>query len=73
MSPLVKHLCNIKNRTAHRGSHVENLILEGKINTLIRMNQVNAGEWRETANRITGRKSQGTLVSSVLSPDVINA
>ncbi|XP_068680314.1 uncharacterized protein [Montipora foliosa] len=49
------------------------------------MNQVNAVNkerekhsrssrgWRETANRITGRKSQGTLVSSVLSPDVINA
>ena len=75
MSPLVKHLCNIRNRTAHRGSHMENLILQEKINTLIRMNQVNAVNkerekhsrgsrgWWETANRITGRKSQGTLVS----------
>ena len=64
---------------------MENLILQEKINTLIRMNQVNAVNnerekhsrgskgWWETANRITGRKSQGSLVSSVLSPDVINA
>ena len=85
MSPLVKHLCNIRNRIAHRGGHVENLILQEKINPFIRMNQVNAVNkerekhsrgsrgWWETANRITGRKSQGTLVSSVLSPDVINA
>ena len=76
MSPLVKHLCKIRNRTAHRGSHVENLILQEKIDTLIRMNQVNAVNnerkkhsrgakgWWETANRITGRKSQGSLVSS---------
>ena len=65
MSPLVKHLCIIRNRTAHQGSHVENLILQEKINTLIRMNQVNAVNnerekhsrgsrgWWETANRIT--------------------
>ena len=85
MSPLVKHLCNIRNRTAHRGSRVENLTLQEKINILIRMNQANAVKnerenlsrgsrgWWETANRITGRKSQVTFVSSVLSPDVINA
>jgi len=35
MSPLVKRLSNIRNRTAHRGSHVENLILQEKINTQI--------------------------------------
>jgi len=28
--------------------------------------------WWDTANRITGRKIQGTLVSSVIPPDVIN-
>ena len=55
-----------------------------KINALIRTNQVNAVNnkqlkhnggskgWWDTANRITGRKTQGTLVSSVISPNVIN-
>lgn len=69
MSPLVKHLCNIRNRTSHQGSLVENLILQEKISTLIGLNQVNAVNneqekhsrgsrgWWETANRIMGRKS----------------
>ena len=74
MSPLLKHLCKIKNRTARRGSHVENLILQEKINTLIRMNQVNAVNkerekhsrvsrgWWETANRITGENHREHLL-----------
>jgi len=37
MSCLFKHLCNTRNRTAHQGSLVENLI-----NTLTGMNQVDA-------------------------------
>lgn len=84
MSPLVKHLCKIRNKTAHLGNQAENIIRQEKINALIRMNQVNAVNnerlkhnrgskgWWDTANRITGRKIQGTLVSSVIPPDVIN-
>ena len=84
MSPLVKHLCKVRNKTAHRGSQAEKIIRQERINALIRMNQVNAVNnerlkhnrgskgWWDTANRITGRKKQGTLVSSVISPDVIN-
>lgn len=84
MSPLVKHLWKIRNKTAHRGNQAENIIHQEKINTLIRMKQLNAVNnerikynwgskgWWDTANRITGRKTQGTLVSSVISPEVIN-
>ena len=84
MSPLVKHLCKVRNKTAHRGSQAEKIIRQERINALIRMNKVNAVNnerlkhnrgskgWWDTANSITGRKKQGTLVSSVISPDVIN-
>ena len=84
MSPLVKHLCKVRNKTAHRGNQAEKIIRQERINALIRMNQVNAVNnerlkhnrgskgWWDTANRITGRKTQGALVSSVISPDVIN-
>ena len=84
MSPLVKHLCKIRNKTAHRGNQAENIIRQEKINTVIRMNQANAVNnerikynrgskgWWDTANRITGRKTDCTLVTSVISPDVIN-
>ena len=72
MSPLVKHLCKIRNKTEHLGSQAENIIRQEKINALIRMNQVNAVNkerlkynrvskgWWNTANKITGRKIQGT-------------
>ena len=84
MSPLVKHLCKVRNKTAHQGNQAENIMRQEKINALIRTNQVNAVNnkqlkhnrgskgWWDTANRITGRKTQGTLVSSVISPNVIN-
>ena len=84
MSPLVKHLCKVRNNTAHQGNQAENIMCQEKINALIRMNQVNAVNneqlkhnrgskgWWDTANRITGIKTQGTLVSSVISPNVIN-
>ena len=61
------------------------MIRQEKINALIRTNQVNGVKnerakhskgskgWWETVNRITGRRSQGTRVSSVISPDVINS
>ena len=84
MSLLVKHLCKVRNKTAHPGNQAEKIIHQERINALIRMNQVNTVNnerlkhnqgskgWWDTANRITGRKTQGTLVSSVISPDVIN-
>ena len=40
-------------------------------NERIKYNRGSKGWW-DTANRITGRKAQGTLVTSVISPDVIN-
>ena len=55
-----------------------------KINDLILKNQINAVRnedkkhyrgskgWWDMANRITGRKTQGTLVSKVINPDDIN-
>ena len=54
---------------------------QGKINDLIRKNQINAvrdenrgfKRWRDTVQRITGRKTQGTLASKVINPDDINA
>ena len=66
------HLCKIRNKTAHRGNQAENIIRQEKINTVIRVKQVNAVNyerikynrgskgWWDTANRITGRKTQGT-------------
>ena len=42
MSPLVKHLCKIRNKTAQHGNQAENIIRQKKINALIRMNEVNA-------------------------------
>ena len=42
MSPLVKHLCKVRNKTAHRGNQAENIMRQEKINALIRTNQVNA-------------------------------
>ena len=84
MSPLVKHLCNLRNKISRYCGAVENQMRQEKINSLIFMNQVMAVNsenkkhskgskgWRDTANRITGRKTQGIPVSSVLSPEDIN-
>ena len=85
MSPLIKHLSYIRNKTAYRCSKEAKLITQEKINKLIRMNQVKAvsserskfgkgtKKWWEVANKITGRKAQGTSVSSVLSLNEINS
>ena len=85
MSPLVKHLCEIRNKNAGTDSDVMRATRQEKINDLIRKNQINAVRnenkkhyrgskgWWDMANRITGRKTQGTLVSKVINPDDINA
>lgn len=70
LSPLLKHLCKVRNKTAHRGNQVEKIIRQDKINTLIRINQVNAVNneqlkhnrgskgWWDRANRITGKDTK---------------
>lgn len=85
LSPLVKHLCKIRNSNAKTDSDVMKTTRQGKINDLIRKNEINAVRnenrklyrgskgWWDIANIITGRKSQGTLVSKVKNPDDINA
>ena len=80
MSPLVKHLFKIRNKSIWKG---DNEYLQSKIDVLIRQNTVRAVKnengknasgsnmWRDTVNRITGRKAnQG---SSNIDPSIINS
>jgi hypothetical protein len=65
MSPLVKHLCNIRNKQIKTGMDPD--ILE-RINKLIRLNQIRSvneenrkfkqgsRKWWNTVNKITGRR-----------------
>ena len=67
MSPLVKYLCNIRNKQINRG---ENTDLQERINQLIRENQIRAVRnenrkyqigakgWWNTVNKITERTSK---------------
>ena len=84
MSPLVKHLCSIRNKRSNTCSVAKNITRQGRINSLISWNQVKAVNneskehargskgWWDIANTITNRKSQGISVSTVIRPDVIN-
>ena len=68
MSPLVKHLCNIRNKKMRHLNQADNFALQERINKLIRENQIRAvnnenrskssgsREWWNTVNKITGRK-----------------
>ena len=81
MTPLVKHLCKIRNRQIKRGINPE---LQERINKVIRENQISAvreesrkskrgtKEWWRTVNKITGRKTNNDKVSSVIDPGRIN-
>ena len=81
MTPLVKHLCKIRNRQIKRGINPE---LQERINKVIRENQISAvreesrkskqgtKEWWRTVNKITGRKTNSDKVSSVIDPGRIN-
>ena len=83
MSPLVKHLCTIRNRNIERYG-VVNADLQARINDLISYNQVQAVRnenrkhgtgtkgWWNTVNKITGRESKALNISSVINPDDIN-
>ena len=81
MTPLVKHLCKIRNRQIKRGINPE---LQERINKVIRENQISAvreenrkfkqgtKEWWRTVNKLTGRKTNNDKVSSVIDPGRIN-
>ena len=81
MSPLVKYLCNIRNKQINRGANTD---LQERINKLIRENQIRgvrnedrkyqigAKGWWNTANRITGRTSKSDNISATIDPSVIN-
>ena len=80
MSPLVKHLCKIRNKSVRKGVNED---LQRRINALIRENMVtevkkekgkNASEskkWWDTVNKITGRKTNHTSIN--IEPNVINS
>ena len=73
MSPLVKHLCTIRNRNIRKYGEV-NADLQTRINELIRYNQVQAVRnenrehgtgtkgWWNTVNKITGRESKASTL-----------
>ena len=83
MSPLVKHLCTIRNGIS-REYGVVNAALQARINNLVHYSQVQAVQnenrkygsgtkgWRNTVNKITGRKSKALNITSVFNPDDIN-
>ena len=85
MSPLVKHLCNIRNKNIRNFKSADNFILQERINKLIRENQVQAVKnenrkstkgtksWWDTVNKMTGKKNQGIPISSIIPPELINA
>ena len=52
MSPLVKHLYKMRNKNAKTDSNVERANCQGKINDLIRKNQINAVRKQETLQGI---------------------
>ena len=62
MSPLVKHLCNIRNKRSHTCSVAENITRQGRINFLICWSQVNAvnNESKEHARRVKARGTSRT-------------
>ena len=80
MSPLVKHLCKIRNKSVRKGVNEE---LQRKINKLIRENMVSevkkengkyasgSKKWWDTVNKITGRKANHTSIN--IDPSVINS
>ena len=79
MFPLVKHLCNTRNKRSHTCSVAKNITRQERINFLICWNQVNAvnNESKEHSRRVKGWWTSRTglqieRVSKVIRPDVIN-
>lgn len=86
MTPLVKHLCRMRNKTSHMLSSVEANTLQERINGLIRKNTINtvncedkrhakgSKSWWDTVNKITGTNPQSALpISTLICPKEINA
>ena len=81
MSPLVKHLCNLRNKQIKTGINPD---LQNQINKLIREHQIRAvrqenkkhhqgsRSWWKTVDRMTGRKTKTTNISSIIDPKSIN-
>ena len=84
MSPLVKHLCKIRNKNSRSHRQSENPVLQERINELIRAEQIRAvneirssyntssKRWWDTVNMITGRQAGNAPVSSNIDPTTIN-
>ena len=75
MLPLIKHLCNLRNKSMKRYGLLEGTMLQERINNLIRENHVREvyseaskhrngtkGCWN-TINKITGRKTNNQILS----------
>ena len=82
MSPLVKHLCRIRNRNIRMGvnndlqKRIDELIRENLVRFVDDENRKNSfsfKKWWDTVNRITGRKSKNSNISSVIDPQHINS
>ena len=81
MSPLVKHLCNKRNKQIKIGVNPD---IQERINNLIRLNQIrsvneenrkyNQGsrKWWDTVNGITGRKVKANNLSLSIDPKLMN-
>ena len=85
MSPLIKHLCNLKNKSMKRHGFLIHTTLHERKNNLIRENQVrevrneafkhrnrSKGCW-DTVNKITGGKLNNQMISSIIELDTINS
>ena len=84
MSPLVEHLCKIRNKKSRSHRQSENPVLQERINELIRAEQIRAvnerrssyhtssKRWWDTVNMITGRQARNAPVSSTIDPKTIN-
>ena len=85
MTPLVKHLCRMRNKTSHMLSSVETNALQERINGPIRKNMINAvncedkrhtkgsKSWWDTVNKITGRNPQSAFqISMLICPKEVN-
>ena len=81
MSPLVKHLCKIRNKNITKGvnSDLQKLIDElirdnvRAVNDENRKNTSGSIKWWDTVYKITGRKTKNSNISSVIHPHVINS
>ena len=84
MSPLVKHLCKIRNKNSRSHRQSENPFLQEQIKEIIRAKQIRAvnerirsyhtssNKWRDTVNMITGRQARNVSVRSTIDPKIIN-